>query len=115
MAWAVPGLRPKRRHIRAVESREKAAEKRTEPKISGACRFISRRCPKILKPNERMTTPSRLMSQSPAPQAPAACTVPATHVRAQLNVREERAREGGRILWVFWGGGGGGGLGILAS
>ena len=53
---------------------EKAAEAVVEPKISNACRTIRPRWLKILKPKLRMTTPKKLISQSPAPSIAAFCT-----------------------------------------
>ena len=59
----------------ADEYREKAALSVVAPKISGACRTMSAFWRMILKPKCRMTTPSMLISQSPAPHAPAVCVV----------------------------------------
>ena len=82
---AAPGARPMACAAKAVAKREKAAEINVAPKISGAWRRIRRRCPKILNPNDRMTTPRKLISQSPAPQAaPVPCCqaeAPALSVR----------------------------------
>ena len=52
------------------EQREGGRDEDVAPKISGAWRLIRRRCPKILKPKDSMTTPRKLISQSPAPYAP---------------------------------------------
>ena len=52
---------------------EKAADAIVAPKISFACRTIRRRWLKILKPKLRMTTPRKLISQSPPPGLAAFC------------------------------------------
>ena len=71
---AVPGASPRNRARMAVEYMEPAADSVVAEKISGACRTIRSFCPKILKPKDRMTTPSMLMSQFPAPHTSGLCT-----------------------------------------
>ena len=60
--------------MRAVEKMEKAAERVVAPKISGAWRTMMVFWPKIRKAKVRMTTPSMLISQFPAPQASEPCS-----------------------------------------
>ena len=70
-----PGAKPRLLAKAAVAKREKAEQMMVLPKISGACLTMSLRCPKILKPKERMTTPRKLMRMSPPPRgAPTPCT-----------------------------------------
>ena len=70
---AAPGASPRSRARMAVEYMEPTADKVVAEKISGACRTIRSFCPKILKPKDRMTTPSMLMSQFPAPHTSGLC------------------------------------------
>ena len=79
MAWvhpvagAKPGARPMALAAKAVEKSENAADRVVAPKISGAWRFMRRRWPKMRNPKDRMTTPRKLMSRSPAPIIPFPC------------------------------------------
>ena len=64
----VPGSRPAARAAAAVANSENSADSAVEPKISGPCRIIRRRCAWMRKPKCRITTPRKLISRSPAPQ-----------------------------------------------
>ena len=86
-ALGSPGARPMRRPARAVEYRENAALSVVAPKISGACRTMRSFWRKILKPKDRITTPSMLISRSPAPHWLALC---AAHLVAQRRLHSAR-------------------------
>ena len=67
----VPGLSPASLQRTAVPTMDTAEETAQAPRISGACRTMSRRWSNILKAKERMMTPKKLIRKSPAPYSPA--------------------------------------------
>ena len=76
------GSRPESLHSAAVPPMDTTAERAQEPRISGACRTISRLWSKILNAKERMITPRKLIKKLPTPYNPASC-IPVSPVLMQ--------------------------------